>query len=40
MTPRTRIDELIEFIIEELTKKNMKPVNVYKLADGKNAGSV
>lgn len=36
MTPRTRVDEVIEFIIEELKKKNMKPINIYKLADFKN----
>lgn len=26
--------------MQELTKKNMKPINVYKMADAKNQGSV
>ncbi|CDW83096.1 cysteine protease family c02 [Stylonychia lemnae] len=40
MSPRTRCDELIQLIIAELNKKNMKPINVYKMADIKNTGAV
>jgi hypothetical protein len=40
MSPRTRTEEVISFIIGELNKKNLKPINVYKLADSKNSGAV
>ena len=36
MSPRTRCEELIAFIVSELDKKNMKPINVFKMADTKN----
>jgi hypothetical protein len=32
MSPRTRIEELIEYIISELNKKNLKPMNAFKMA--------
>ena len=40
MSPRTRCEELIAFIVHELDKKNMKPINVYKMADTKNQGMI
>jgi hypothetical protein len=38
MSPRTRCEQVILYIIQELNKKSMKPINVYKMADSKNAG--
>ena len=40
MSPRTRCEEVIEYILSELKKKNLKALNVYKMADLKNAGGV
>lgn len=40
MSPRTRCEEVIEYIINELKKKNLKPINVFKMADAKNSGGV
>ena len=40
MSPRTRCEELVQMMINELNKKNMKPINVYKMADTKNTGGV
>ena len=40
MSPRTRCEEVIEYIINELKKKNLKPINVFKMADIKNSGGV
>lgn len=40
MSPRTRCEEVIEYIIAELKKKNLKPINVFKMADAKNSGGV
>ncbi len=40
MSPRTRCEEVIEYIIGELKKKNLKPINVFKMADAKNSGGV
>ena len=40
MSPRTRCEEIIQLIIRELEKKNLKPINVYKMADSKNTGGV
>jgi hypothetical protein len=40
MSPRTRCEEVIDYLISELQKKNLKPINVYKMADIKNTGGV
>jgi hypothetical protein len=40
MSPRTRCEEIIEYILSELKKKNLKPINVFKMADAKNSGGV
>ena len=40
MSPRTRCEQVINYILEELKKKGLKPINVYKMADSKNAGSI
>jgi hypothetical protein len=32
MSPRSRIEELIEYIIAELKTKNMVPLNAFKMA--------
>lgn len=40
MSPRTRCESVIKYIVNELDKKNMKPLNVYKMADVNNKGSV
>jgi hypothetical protein len=40
MSPRTRCEEVISFILSELNKKNLKPINVFKMADTKNTGGV
>jgi hypothetical protein len=40
MSPRTRCEQVILYIIQELNKKSLKPINVYKMADSKNVGQV
>ena len=32
MSPRSRIEEIIEYIIAELKKKNLKPLSAFKMA--------
>ena len=40
MSPRTRCEEIIDYVMSELSKKNLKPINVFKMADTKNTGGV
>ena len=40
MSPRSRCEEVIEYLISELNKKHLLPLNVYKMADAKNVGAV
>lgn len=39
MSPRSRVESLISFLVKELTKKNIKAISVYKMADPNNLGS-
>lgn len=36
MSPRTRCESVIDYVIKELTAKSMRPLNVYKMADATN----
>jgi len=40
MSPRTRCEEIVQLLINELNKKNMKPISVFRMADIKNTGGV
>ena len=40
MSPRTRCEEIVQVLISELDKKNLKPISVFRMADIKNAGGV
>jgi len=40
MSPRTKAESAVVYIVKELKAKNMKPANVYRMADSSNAGKV